>query len=271
MKVVITGASGFIGSELVQRLNHNSSLNVIGLERHSSVAEKKLILTAANVVIHLAGIMRDTNIQLHKGNTDTTIQLLENIRRYCPNAKLIFASSSQAHDSKSLYGLTKRYAETLIEWYSYNYGIRSIIFRFPNIYGPFCKPFYNSVVATYIYESFYNRQIIIHGNGKQLRDFLYVTDVVSALEKAIFYKSIEKIEHFNLSSGTLHSIIELVTILEKIYGKTIDKRLQPTEKQQNAKIPLSLNTLRKKLHWKPLVSFEKGLRNILKYQYKKYQ
>ena len=153
-------------------------ISVVLLHRDRNNSSKdsinKDLLSGIDVVIHLAGVMRDSYENLHEGNTTLTLQLLEAIKLYAPNALVIYASSIQAADNTSFYGITKLYSESLLRWYGLTYGIKSIIFRFPNVYGPFCKPFYNSVVATFIYQIMHKKEIVIRGDGNQKRDFLYV-------------------------------------------------------------------------------------------------
>lgn len=241
------------------------SLKII--ERKTTTEVRKKFLSSADVVIHLAGINRDTNMHLHKGNADATMRLLEEMRHFCPKAKLIFASSTQAEDDSSLYGLTKRYAETLIRWYAHTYGMHAVIFRFPNIFGPFCRPFYNSVVATYIYEIIHQRGITINGDGTQLRDYLYVTDAVFAIERAMKYKQKQCVDVFHLSSGKLRSINELVAELEKILGKTITKKYLPVSVKETGTIQPS-SPINRKLHWKSTMALGEGIKHILKEEYK---
>lgn len=269
MKILITGSHGFIAKYLIQELKTDKRVrfNILKRKKNDNFQFLPKDLIGIDVVIHLAGVMRDSNINLHNGNTTFTLQLLEAIRQYAPQARIIYASSSQAKDKKSFYGLTKRYSEFLIDWYSRSFGIRSIIFRFPNIYGPFCKPFYNSVIATFIYQTFHKQELVIKGAGDQLRDFLYVSDVVNAIKKALFYKSENLVELFELSSGKLSSINDVFRVLKKMHNE-IKLKYEKGNKEKNAKIPHDYQKTCKKLNWRPKISLKKGISIIFHEEYR---
>lgn len=270
MKLLITGSHGFLGKHMVSSFRKLPNVKIVPFERKNnyvqSVSYIKKYLTGVHCVIHLAGVNRDSTINLHEGNASFTLVLLEAIRLYAPNAKIIYASSSQVNDEHSFYGITKQYCETLIRWYSQTYGMKAIIFRFPNIYGPFCKPFYNSVIATFIYLIMHKKKILVHGDGTQKRDFLYVTDVVDAVRKAVFYNSKKKISEYNVCSGSLVSLKKVIKILYQISPQPVVCRYSKVLKE--AQIPqASYNTAKADFGWKPSISLAEGCRKIFEEEY----
>jgi len=233
MKIGITGDQGFIGSKLILNLRKKWDCYPLIRGYHDllRVASLKPFVEDKDVIIHLAGVNRAQNDMQISANTLGTANLLEAMRLYsnCP-VKIIFSSTLQVYGTnsekklfsekdplvpKSVYGLSKKWAEELIMNYCDQYGICGIIFRISNVYGPGCKPFYNSAISTFVHQLKCNEKILINGSGKQTRDYIYIHDVMSAFEQAIEYDP-HTLEIFNLCSGKPTSINELIHLLKMI-------------------------------------------------------
>src|SRR3989344_3215110 len=189
INVAVTGADGFLGRHVVEKLKKESNIVLFLFDRSKQslfrVNSLRQFLNKKDVIIHLAAVNRDNNSNLIKVNCLGILGLLEGICKYSPNAKLIFSSSFQVYEKESMYGLSKKFAEELIEYYSKKNNIKSIILRIANIYGSGGKPFYNSAIATFVYQIKTGKPLIINGDGKQKRDYIHVTDVVDAIMKCI--------------------------------------------------------------------------------------
>lgn len=267
MKVGVTGPNGFIGSHLVQRLKKETvSYEIFDKTKYNLFDPKTLkdFVSKCDVIVHLAAKNIDTNENIIKTNTWGTTCLLEAIIKYSPKTKIIFLSSFQVYSEKSLYGLSKKFAEELIEHYAKNYSIKGIVLRLSNIYGPGCKPFYNSVIATFVNLIKKNKALEVNGDGSQKRDYLYIDDVIDAILSSIKERQQrEKIEYFDICSGKLTSLKEIVNKLEKIVGKKVQvnyKKNAFTGKEIEIKNYKKANRL---LGWRPKVSLEKGLGKLL--------
>jgi UDP-2-acetamido-2,6-beta-L-arabino-hexul-4-ose reductase len=264
MKIVITGGHGYLGGHVVRALQRDSNLQVVVIGHR--VQKVKETFNRADCIIHLAGVNRGTKRQIYRGNVSYTKRMLAWAKAYASNARVIFASSSQVYWKDSYYGQTKKRAEKLLEGYSRIHGNNAVILRFSNIYGPFCRPYYNSVIATFIYQIVHGKPLTVHGNGSQARDYIYVSDVVDAITRAMFYNPMQAFETYDICSGSVITLRRVISVLKKISPKSflvryIDGHVSGVPKKMNrveAK-PLS--------GWKPKITIKQGLKNIFQEEY----
>jgi len=177
MRVLITGSNGFIGKNLAVRLGELDGYEVIGFSREDSLEDLSEKVKLADSIIHLAGINRPKDVkEFAEGNADLTAQLCELIAATGRKIPLIVSSSIQA-DSANPYGESKRAAEEAAEQLASRTGNPVTIYRLPNVFGKWCKPNYNSVVATFCHN-------IARGLPIQVNDpdapitLVYVDDVI---------------------------------------------------------------------------------------------
>ena len=179
MKVLVTGAEGFIGKNLVVRLGELSDFEVMKAVRSDSEDILRAQLANADAVIHLAGENRPKDsIDFKVGNaqlTDRICKLLIELERKIP---ILFTSSTQAAQNND-YGVSKRLAETSIEDLSKLSGNSATIYRLPGVFGKWCKPNYNSVVATFCYNTAYGLTIRVD-DPDYLIKLVYVDDVINS-------------------------------------------------------------------------------------------
>lgn len=178
MKVLVTGSSGFIGKNLWVRLCELGDFEPIGFDRDNSLAELRESVSQADAVVHLAGINRPTDPrEFGEGNADLTAALCEFIVETGRKIPLIVSSSIQA-DLDNPYGKSKRAAEMAVEQMVRRTGNPVAIYRLPNVFGKWCRPNYNSVVATFCHNIANSLPIQINDPASQLI-LVYVDDVVS--------------------------------------------------------------------------------------------
>ena len=263
-KIVITGSSGFLGEHLMHALaEHDYELNIFDRDRHDLLRPKSLESLVANsdIVIHLAGLNRDADMDLLKINTLGTNGLLEALTYYAPTAKLIFSSTFQIYYPQNLYAYSKKFAEELIAYYSKKYNFRAVILRFSNLYGPGGKPFYNSVIATFAHLIKRDEKVHIKGDGEQKKDYLFVADAVDAIIKTINYDP-RNVETFDICTGRLVSIIDVIRMIEKVLGKKV-KVIHAKDKTVNPILKRNFHHAYEVLGWEPNISLEEGLKVIL--------
>jgi UDP-2-acetamido-2,6-beta-L-arabino-hexul-4-ose reductase len=184
VKILVTGSNGFIGKNVMQRLGESPDYEPVGFNRRHSMSDLENFISEADAVIHLAGINRPLDIkEFSEGNTDLTIRLSQLIAGTGRNIRLIVASSIQA-DLENPYGLSKRAAELAVEVLAEKTGNSVAIYRLPNVFGKWCRPDYNSVVATFCHNLANDLPIKINDPTAILK-LAYVDDVVDEFIRAL--------------------------------------------------------------------------------------
>lgn len=184
MKVLITGANGFVGRNLRQHLTERSDVEVVCLTRNDPLDRLDEKVAGVTCVIHLAGINRpDDPAEFETGNHRLTLALCDALRRRAvagyPPATVAFASSIQAALDNP-YGASKRAAEQVLVAAQADGALTAHIFRLPNVFGKWCKPDYNSAVATFCHNIARDLPITVNDPTAALR-LVYIDDVVAAL------------------------------------------------------------------------------------------
>lgn len=209
--VVVTGHRGFIGRNLCAHLDQLEVPYEV-LPKSASADLAQAILTNADVVVHLAGVNRaDKVAEFESGNANYTRWLCEQLSQTTTPA-LVFASSIQAEEDNP-YGRSKLVAERIVEDYGRASDASAHVLRLKNVFGKWCKPNYNSVVATFCHNV--ANGIPLHiSDPTKLVDFVYVDDVVNRLLGII--RSIRDGQPLTASELASYPICleELATIIE---------------------------------------------------------
>lgn len=183
MRVLVTGSRGFVGKNLVVRLGELSGYEVIRFDRGDDVATLPAIVANADAVVHLAGENRPKDVsEFAKNNAHLTEALCDAIAAGGRKIPLILASSVQA-DLDNPYGQSKRAAEMAVERLAGN-GNPAVIYRLPGVFGKWCKPNYNSVVATFCHNIANGLPIQINDPNTRLRQ-VYIDDVINEFLAAL--------------------------------------------------------------------------------------
>lgn len=214
MRVLVTGANGFIGRNLTVRLaEHN--IDVVAWNRDTSIASIRESLPSIDWVVHLAAANRpateDGFVIDNADFTQTLVEVLSKAQRPIP---LIFSSSSQVLLDNS-YGKTKRIAEETVCAYGERSGASVSIYRLSGVFGKWCKPNYNSVVATFCHNIAQGLSISISDPAKELA-LVYIDDVVTEFVNVILAKKAM------LAEGVVvpQYQVSLATLAEKIRSFT---------------------------------------------------
>ena len=180
MKILLTGAEGFIGKNLRVILSEQADREVLAVTRATRDADFAAAIAQADAVIHLAGVNRPQDpADFATGNADFTARLCDALRDAGRAIPVAFASSIQA-ERDNPYGLSKRAAEERLFAHAAATGAPVAVYRLPNVFGKWCRPNYNSAVATFCHN-------IAHGLPIQINDpaapvqLVYVDDVVAEL------------------------------------------------------------------------------------------
>lgn len=187
MKIVVTGANGFIGKNLCVNLRERGQYDVLEVHRETSEEVLLFYLSQADFVFHLAGINRPQDIsQFVVGNVDLTKFIVDALKTFDRNVPIALSSSTQV-DQDNPYGQSKLAAEEMIQNYSASTGALHYIYRFPNVFGKWCKPNYNSFIATFCNNIIKGAEISVHNPSAVVR-LVYIDDVCASLLEALEYK-----------------------------------------------------------------------------------
>lgn len=179
MKVLVTGAEGFIGKNLIIRLGELPNFDVIKFVRGDSEDVLRSQLTNADAVIHLAGENRPKNLNdFNVGNAQLTDRICELLVELELKIPILFSSSTQAAQNND-YGRSKKSAEKSIETHSKLNGNSAAIYRLPGVFGKWCKPNYNSVVATFCHNIAHGLPIRVD-DPNYLIKLVYIDDVIDS-------------------------------------------------------------------------------------------
>jgi len=282
MNVLVTGGSGFIGSHIVDVLLKKkykvTILDTVSPKRKdvkfikSSILNKKIIKSLFKknkLIFHLAAV---SDINKVKSIPATTIStnvlgtsfLLEEARK-AKIKRFIFASTYYSYGiAGNLYTTSKTASELIIENYNLLFGLNYTILRYPTAYGPRNRNV--DAISIFVERAIKNKNLIIHGNGKQKRNYLHVEDIgegsVSALgikskNKTVILASKNSIKIIDLAK----KIIKLTKSKSKIILRAKNKRLDDFS---SSKIYIKKNDYLP--GWKPKYNLKEGLINYIKYK-----
>ena len=200
MNVLITGANGFVGKNLTQRLytlrdHRDRTRPTLQIEeiflctRETAPGVFTEYCRKADFVVHLAGVNRPQDPgEFAAGNTDFTRTLLEMLRESGNRCPVLLSSSIQAsltgRYAESPYGQSKKAAEELLLAYGRETGANGMIYRLPNLFGKWCRPNYNSAVATFCNNTANDLPITVNDRATEL-ELLYIDDLVEEMLDAL--------------------------------------------------------------------------------------
>ena len=200
MKILVTGAKGFVGKNLCAQLNNikEGKARWYGEITITEVFEYDIDSTEetldgyckeADFVFNLAGVNRPENTEeFMKGNFGFASILLDTLKKHENKAPVMLSSSAQAsltgRFGNSEYGRSKKAGEELFFQYGQETGAKVLVYRFPNLYGKWCRPNYNSAVATFCHNMANDLPITINDPSVEL-ELLYIDDLVDEIILAI--------------------------------------------------------------------------------------
>ena len=237
MRVLVTGAHGFIGKNLVTRLKEIGDYQVTEFLRTDEVASLFGLVADADAIVHLAGVNRPANPNEFEAiNADLTAVVCQAIKSAGRAIPLLLASSTQA-ELDNPYGQSKRKAEQFVEELVAETANPVRIYRLPGVFGKWCRPNYNSVVATFCYNIARGQPIQI-SDPAHLISLVYIDDVIesflSDLNDPSLDARIARIEpEYSITLGDLASQIYAFgnsreTLVSEPVGKGLTRALYAT-------------------------------------------
>lgn len=232
MNILVTGAKGFIGKNLVTELKNKGYHNIFEFDRCTDRSLLDQYCANADFVYHLAGVNRPKEqSEFMEGNFGFTSDLLDALKKHNNKCPIMISSSIQAVLDNP-YGKSKMAGEDLIFNYGKDNGVKVLVYRFPNVFGKWCRPNYNSAVATFCYNIARDIPITVN-DPNVVMNLVYIDDVVEELTQAL-------IGHENIVGNycevpTVHTIKlgEIVELIQE-FKRSRDERSIP-----NMKDPLS--------------------------------
>ncbi len=257
-------------------LKHHSKKNIkiINLDISKNINLKKYF-KGVDYVFHMAGLADIVpSIENPKKYFDSNVTGTFNVLRYAKEAKVkkfIYAASASCYglprkfptnESSTIkpmypYALTKWQGEQIVMHWNKVFNFPAISLRFFNCYGPRSRTTgaYGAVFGVFLAQKLANKPLTIVGNGKQTRDFIHVSDLVSAVLKAAKSKKTGQI--YNLAGGKEIQVNEIVKL---IGGKSVNIPKRPGEPDRSLG---DIRKIKKDLNWKPKVKIRDGVKNLL--------
>jgi len=184
MKILVTGAKGFIGKNLIAELKNQNFTEIYEYDLDTDPTKLDSYCRDAGFVFHLAGVNRPKNQDEYlKGNFGLTSELLNTLKKHNNKCPVMVSSSIQAILDNP-YGKSKKAAEDLMFDYSRETGAEVFVYRFPNVFGKWCRPNYNSAVATFCHNIAHGLPIQVNDRNTVL-NLVYIDDVVNELINAL--------------------------------------------------------------------------------------
>lgn len=200
MKILVTGAKGFVGRNLVSQLCNiargkarwylvDSDITVYEYDVDSSAEDLEAYCSDCDFVFNLAGVNRPQNQEeFMQGNFGFASTLLETLKRHGNKCPVMLSSSIQAtligRYAEGDYGKSKRAGEELFFDYSAETGAKVLVYRFPNLFGKWCRPNYNSAVATFCHNIAHDLPVQVNDRST-LMELVYIDDLVDEMIGAL--------------------------------------------------------------------------------------
>ena len=238
MKVLVTGAKGFIAKNLISELCRREDVEVMPFDLDTPAGMLDKYCKACDFVFNLAGINRPERVEAFmEGNFGFATTLVNTLQKYNNLCPVMSASSIQAALDNP-YGRSKKAGEDMMFAYGRNTGAPVYIYRFPNVFGKWCRPNYNSAIATFCHNIAHNQPIQVNDRATVMH-LVYIDDVVEELLHAL-----DGQPHIN-EAGYGYVPVEYETTL----GEIVDLLHSFEESRRTLVVPdMTAGSLEKKLY-----------------------
>ena len=236
MKILVTGANGFVGKNLIAELNNKGYKEVYKFDIDTDKSLLDGYTKDCEFIFHLAGVNRPKDEkEFMEGNFGFTSELLGLLKKHGSKAPILITSSIQA-EKDNPYGISKKAGEDLIFQYSSGTGAKALVYRLPNLFGKWSRPNYNTVVATFCFNVARDLELQVNNPDAELT-LCYIDDVLDEFINALNGKESRNGEYC------------FVPVTHKIkLGDLADKIRSFKESRNNLKIPDMSDEFTKKLY-----------------------
>lgn len=238
MKILVTGAKGFVGKNLIAELRKTENHEIYEYDIDSTKEELDRFCSDCEFVYNLAGVNRPQNVEeFMEGNFGFATDLVEALKRHENKCPVMDSSSIQAA-LENPYGISKKAGEDMLFAYGIETGAPIYIYRFPNLFGKWCRPNYNSAVATFC-NNIANDLPITVNDRSTVMHLVYIDDVVEELLQAL-----DRHPHVN-ADGYCY----VPTVYEVTLGEIVNLLYSFKESRKNLMVPdMSEGSFEKKLY-----------------------
>jgi len=217
MNILVTGAKGFIGKNLIVELKNRGYKDIFEFDIDTDKYLLDTYTRECEFVFHLAGVNRPKNEEeFMKGNYGFTSELLELLKKHKNSSPILITSSIQAAKDNP-YGRSKKAGEDLIFAYGKEANVKVLVYRLPNVFGKWCRPNYNSAVATFCHNIAHDLPITVN-DPNVVMNLVYIDDVVEEFIRALNGKE-NRVGEFcevpTVHTITLGEIVELIYSFKK--------------------------------------------------------
>lgn len=235
--ILITGSQGFVGTHLKNELEQDTSIHIFEHTRLDTLENLEKYIEKIDFIYHLAGEVNPKSDQTSfiVGNIETTQNLIDVLEKRNLKIPILLASSVHAKNPKNDYGTTKQKSEELILNYGHRNHTPIYIYRLPHLFGKKCKPNYNSVISTWIYNSINDLEIKVFDRNITMH-YSYVQDIVK-----------EFTQHLNDKATNNQCYLEPSIIYETCLGEVVDFIEEFKYNMQNSKYEVIDNEFKAKL------------------------
>jgi len=236
MKILVTGANGFVGKNLICELKNQGYSDIFEYDIDTDPSLLGTYCKEADFVFHLAGVNRPKEqSEFMEGNFGFTSTLLDTLRKHSNTCPVMISSSTQANLDNP-YGKSKKAGEELMIAYGKQTGAKVLIYRFPNVFGKWCRPNYNSAVATFCNNIANDLSITINDRSVVMK-LVYIDDVVEELINAL-----------NGKEDSVGGICEVPLVYTITLGEIVDLIYSFKNSREERSIPNMNDGFTKKLH-----------------------
>lgn len=219
-KILVTGSDGFVGKNIVVALNETKKYEIFTIDKENTEDELKKALLQVDFIIHLAGVNRPKETkEFYEGNSGLTEKIVRLLKENNKNTPILITSSIQAALNND-YGKSKRQSEEVLIKYSDECNAKVYIFRLPNLFGKWCKPNYNSAVATFCYNIAHDLDVWVKDSTIELH-LVYIDDLVEAIIDSIEDRNLVKNSNIDETDASRIQIDDYYYRVTKSYKRTL--------------------------------------------------
>ena len=217
--VLVTGSKGFLGKTLISELKRDGKVNVLEFDRSSSLDSLSDALEKADFIAHFAGEVRpscsdEEFVTSNAGLTELLIERLEKSKKKTP---ILFTSTIHAINPKNAYGESKKAAELVLAEYAQRNDALVWLYRLPHVFGPGCKPNYNSVISTWIYNSIHDLEINVFDRSIVM-NYCYAPDLAEEFSALVGTEAeragIENMQPSKVYPTTLGDVVDSLSAIK---------------------------------------------------------